>query len=142
MRRRLLLDTNVIVSGLFFPGRERKLLGLITGGTAILILPESVLIECLEIAKRKFAGESNVSDSLLGALVEGAEIMRLDQYSDGVADAKKMIRDEKDAPILAAALQSKPDFLISGDTDFLVLRGKFDFKIVSPKEFFDANPDF
>ena len=38
--------------------------------------------------------------------------------------AKALIRDESDAPVLAAALHSKPFALLTGDDDFYHLTGK------------------
>lgn len=48
------------------------------------------------------------------------------------------IRDEKDKPILAAAIFSNVDYLITGDKDFLVLDIKKP-KILTMQEFIEEN---
>jgi putative PIN family toxin of toxin-antitoxin system len=55
-------------------------------------------------------------------------------------DAPRIIRDPKDHPILTAALVGNVDYLVSGDNDFLVLRGDErlgSVQIVTAREFLE-----
>lgn len=45
------------------------------------------------------------------------------------------IRDKKDAPVLAAAMSSKADVLITGDLDFFSLEKPVGFKILTAGRF-------
>ena len=47
----------------------------------------------------------------------------------------ELLRDPKDAPILAAALASNADFLITGDRDLLDIRDRLPVRIVTVAEF-------
>lgn len=46
-------------------------------------------------------------------------------------------RDADDNQILAAALDSDCDYLVTGDSDLLVLKSFEDIKIILPREFFE-----
>ncbi|VVB99202.1 Uncharacterised protein [uncultured archaeon] len=50
---RVIADTNVILSGLFFRGNERKLIEQALLGKIELLLPEHVLSEATAIIERK-----------------------------------------------------------------------------------------
>lgn len=50
------------------------------------------------------------------------------------------LRDEKDRPIIAAAISSRCDGIITGDQDLLVLNGE-QLRIVSPGEFLRSSTD-
>ncbi len=50
---RLLIDTNVLLSGLFFEGNEEKILNAFRFGKILLIIPEHVLTEAKRIIQKK-----------------------------------------------------------------------------------------
>ena len=57
------------------------------------------------------------------------------------AEIKKLsgITSDKDIPVLASAIRAGADFLVTGDKkDFIKLKGKNPFKILSPAEFLDV----
>ena len=59
----VLLDTNILISGLLFTkGNEDRILQLFEEGAVDLVLPETVLVESIEVLKEKFEG----LESLLG----------------------------------------------------------------------------
>ncbi len=45
------------------------------------------------------------------------------------------IRDRDDLPVVAAAIEAKADYLVSGDKDILSLIPLSDIKIATPREF-------
>src|SRR3989344_6539542 len=121
---RVIIETNVLLSGLFFKGNERKLLEHSVLGRVELIVPEHVLLETRNIIARKAGKMGNSEDALaaLDIIIGRAKIAKIAEYAGSLKKASGMIRDKKDAPILAAVLSLEHDYFVSGDKDFLELR--------------------
>ncbi|MFH1721706.1 MAG: putative toxin-antitoxin system toxin component, PIN family, partial [Candidatus Altiarchaeota archaeon] len=126
-------DTNVIVSGLFFSGNERRLLKKALEGKIHLILPQDVIEETESIIRRKFGETHDLPQAMFvfNLLKEKAEIVPRKNYKGQINKAKSMISDPKDAPILAFLLHSKPDIFVTGDQDFKNIKLKTKTKIQS-----------
>ncbi len=112
---RIMLDTNIIISGLAFAGNERKLLDTVYRKNATLIISEYVALETKTVLKKKFPEKENLLDELINLFK--VEIAALPSNEE-VKQAESIIRDQKDAVILATALRVKPDVFVSGDLDF------------------------
>ncbi len=122
-RPRVLLDTNVLISGLVFPkGNEHRILALAEKESITLVLPEPVLIEAHDVLLEKFPG----FESLLEMFVNRVGFESVEGLSDISArlDVNR-VRDKKDAPIFAAVALSKPDYAITGDRTFEIRSRKF-----------------
>jgi len=110
----VLIDTNILVSGLvFLRGNEHKILKLAEDGTIVLILPEFVLEEARMVLVRRFPGH----EALLDAFISGTEheVLPSTEIVESNALAENAVRDSKDAPVLASVLVAKPDFAVTGD---------------------------
>ena len=129
----------VMLSGLFFTGNERKLLKLALNGRITLVLAETVIEETLEKIEEIFAGSASVEESrkLLKAMISNSIIIRIEEAKRFFASAKESIRDESDAPLLAACIHTKPYALVTGDKDFFNLKTKVDFKIMTARQFLE-----
>lgn len=112
---RIMLDTNILISGMAFNGNERNLLYAIYLNKAALILNEYVIIETKTILSKKFPGLEKLLDDFLQLLQVEVTPLPLKEL---VGNAKPMIRDLKDAVVLASAISIKPDVFVSGDLDF------------------------
>ena len=112
---RIMLDTNIIISGIAFAGNERKLLDTIYCNNATLVLSEYIVLEARTVLKRKFPGKESLLDELISLFqVEIATI----PLKEEIKEAQSIIGDQKDAIILATAIGIKPDIFVSGDLDF------------------------
>ncbi len=120
---RVLLDSNILLSGLFFDGNERKILEAGLEKKIQLVIPETVALEIKSIVERKSAKLANVPKAIemLERILENAVVIPEEDYIDKAKEAKQIIRDIGDAPILAAVLSIKHDYFVSGDKDFQVL---------------------
>ncbi len=127
---RVFIDANTLVSGLFFEGAENKLLNMGLAGTIELITCDFVIEEVKEVTRRKFPEKTDtVTDVLeLITIVDAGDISR----------AKEMIRDKKDAPVLAAAIKHQPDYFVTGDNDFHNTKIKEHVNVVKTREFLDT----
>ncbi|MFO7952529.1 MAG: putative toxin-antitoxin system toxin component, PIN family [Bacillota bacterium] len=112
---KIILDTNTIMLGMAFTGNERELLDAIYRYNETLILSEYLVSETKAILKQKFLGAEKLFDDFLTYLQY--EIAPLPS-AEKVKEAKDIIRDPKDAVVLATVLEVKPDIFVSGDLDF------------------------
>ena len=115
---RVVLDTNVIVSGLNFPGNERFVLDLALRGRFELYLSPFILEEVAGVLVRKFGWSEESSAQALRAL-EGAatvvEPQRLPEVIEG---------SHADNRVLACAAVTAADYLVTGDRRHLLPLGE------------------
>lgn len=136
-RFKVFLDSNVIISGLFSDkGSPRIILDLLSLGLPVLsgVTGEYNLIEIERNLSKKMPDVLPVYRKYLKLLK--LEIVPLPLS----ADVKKLSgqTSKKDIPVLASAINGNVDFLVTGDKkDFLKLKVKYSFRIISPGEFLD-----
>ena len=116
MKPSVLIDTNILVSGLVFRrGNEHKLLQLVEDGALSLVLPDYVVAEAKRVLAAKFPGYEGLLDVFLAhiesRIVSGEEIRLL------VSAASLKVRDDKDAVVLASVLAADPDYFVTGDVE-------------------------
>jgi len=120
---RVLLDTNTIVSGLFFRGNERRFLVLALTGGFKLVLPEDVYDETLRVVAEKFSDSERMEDAilLLRAISDGSERVARVEYKSHLQKGTVMASHRSDAPVIAAVMGSAPDIFVTGDKALLRL---------------------
>lgn len=123
---RVLLDTNVLISGILFRGLPRSLLERAIRGELDLVT-SPVLLDELE----------RVLTDALGVPPELARLARseLEALAEVVVpnDVPSVSRDPDDDQVLAAALEARA--IVTGDRDLLVLQTYRGIPILSPAEF-------
>ena len=114
---RVMLDTNILVSAIFFPSAQTRTLISEIICNRSLVLCDYVLEELRLVVERKFPAKSMALEHFFSALrFELVHTSATTDYSDTPS-----VRDNKDTPILATAIQNNVDVFITGDKDFLVL---------------------
>jgi putative PIN family toxin of toxin-antitoxin system len=109
----VLIDTNILISGLvFLRGNEHRILKLAEEKAMVLILPEFVLEEARIVLARRFPGHEALLDAFLSRTQHTVIRKEIEQ---SVSLYEKKVRDTKDAPVLAAVVVAKPDFIVTGD---------------------------
>lgn len=111
---RVVLDTNVIVSGLNFPGNERLVLELALRGRFQLYLSPFILDEVSGVLGRKFDWSEERSSQAIRALTDAATIVephRLPELIEG---------GHADNRILECAVATSADYLVTGDRRHLL----------------------
>jgi len=112
----VLLDTNILVSGLVFrSGNEHKLLQLVEDGELILILPDFVVAEAMRVLAAKFPGYEGLLDVFLVSV--GHRVVAWEETRPLLPAANLKVRDLKDAIVLASVLAIDPDYFITGDRE-------------------------
>ena len=114
---RVMLDTNVFISMIFFPSAQtRELAKRLTDNHQIIVC-DYVIEELRLVVKRKFPDKMIFLERFFRELP--FELVHTPKVVD-MADFPTM-RDAKDSPILATAILENIDVFITGDKDFLVL---------------------
>lgn len=138
MRYKIFLDTNILISGIFFEGSESKILNM---PELYLITSEDVVDELKKVTKKKlkYLGERTLEIALseIDRALCDIEILARKKYAGELAKAKELIAHEKDIPILAAALYARVDCLLTGDSHFFTDKVKAVIKVRTTKDFLE-----
>ena len=126
---KVVLDTNVIVSGLNFPtSNPAKILLLVASGEVANFTSRHIVNETRRILIDKFFWTAEE--------VEAAEVW-LKTFSKSVDPKNRIsvIDDDPDNRILECAVEGQADFIISGDHHLTDLKNYQGIKIVAPSTF-------
>jgi uncharacterized protein len=128
--RRVILDTNLWISFLISK-RQKELDVLLESGAVTLIFSKELLEEFLEVSDRtkfkRFFKKSDIK-TLLTQIKTFGELIKVESKINAC-------RDPKDNFLLSLSVDGKADFLVTGDSDLLVLGKIQKTKIVSWIEF-------
>ncbi|MDO8413543.1 MAG: putative toxin-antitoxin system toxin component, PIN family [Gallionellaceae bacterium] len=118
---RIVIDTNVLLSGLLWHGTPHTLFNQVRAGTVELVMSQALLEEFAEtITRRKFAAilqrTTRTPERILNELQALAEMVVAPPLPQPVC------RDPDDDAVLACALVAQADLIVSGDADLLVLK--------------------
>ena len=119
---RLVLDTNVLVSGLLFPGGPpSRLVKAWRAGAFDLVISDFVIDELTRtwahLAPRLKATPDDLAD-FIDTIGVRAELLRINAAMLARAGTAGL-RDANDLPVLALLIGSGADHLITGDKDLL-----------------------
>lgn len=126
-RYRVVIDTNVFISGLLFGGNAEKILQLFKKDKLRIVISPETLHELIT-KLYKFRLEEAFIDEFVD-LMESKAIKIIPKKKI------RLSRDEKDNMFLEVAYTGKADYLISGDKDLLSVKEIYKTQIVSPREF-------
>jgi putative PIN family toxin of toxin-antitoxin system len=135
---RLVLDTNVLVSGLLFPGGPpSRLVKAWRAGAFELVISDFVIDELTRswahLAPRLKASPDDLAD-FIDTIGVRAELLRIGAAMLARASTAGL-RDPNDLPVLALLIGSDADHLVTGDKDLLAIADAF--PILTPAEFVD-----
>jgi putative PIN family toxin of toxin-antitoxin system len=131
LRRRVVFDTNVVLSALLFPkGRLAWLRSHWREGGAIPLISPATARELTRVlGYSKFRLSEQYLLELLAMYFPYSESL------DPADKCPEICRDTKDQPLLDLAQSGKADFLVTGDEDLLALAGQTTFLIETPEEY-------
>ena len=115
---RVVLDTNVVVSALNFPGNERLVLELVLRGRFEFYLSRFILEEVAGVLVRKFGwGEERTTEAVL-VLETAANVIEPPQLPEVIEGG------HADNRVLDCAAAASADYLITGDRRHLLPIGE------------------
>lgn len=127
IKSRVVLDTNIFISGSAFGGNSGRILELFRNDQIQVVVSPQIELEVISHLPKFTFERTTIFD--LKSLLERKAIR--------ITPTKKvrLCRDPKDNKFLEACLESNANFLITGDKDLLVLKNFKQTKILNPKDF-------
>lgn len=127
---KVVLDTNVVISALFFGGIPKAIIHAAHAKQIELVASRQVLTEYREVAKRLADAYPSISYRRALAIIESlTTIVRPATLSGTIC------RDRDDDAIIACALGGKAKIICSGDDDLLTINGYHGLEILTPAKF-------
>lgn len=133
---RVVLDTNVLVSGLAYPASiPGRVVGLWRQGSLDVVLSRFILDEMARVLPR--LSRIKLSADEIRDLVD--TFMFMADVVEPVGEPDKRLRDSADQQVLGTWRAAQADYLVTGDKDLLALADKY--PIVTPAEFWKSHGD-
>jgi len=135
---RVLLDANVLISALLSLTRpDATVTRVVRAGVGrryVILFPEQVLIESTQAVATTPYLSDRIPPTTLRSFM--TSVQRAAEALPPLLTSPAISRDPNDNYLLAHALASQADYLVTGDKDLLALAGAgFPFRIVSPAAF-------
>jgi putative PIN family toxin of toxin-antitoxin system len=131
---RIVLDTNVLISGVFFGGNPRKILNLWQEKTFELISSPSILNEYEEVLNRLQAKSKKTDLKLVQSTMK---LITLESIVINPTHDLHLSRDPDDDKFINCALSGSAFYIVSGDNDLLELEEVEGVQIVTAREFLE-----
>lgn len=126
---KIVIDTNVVISGVFFGGYPRTVIDAVLDRKLSVFATTDIIEEYLEIAQEMIARKQGLCrEELLSAFVE--KIKLIETHSDIHVSC-----DPDDDKFIACAKDSNALYIVSGDRDLLVLGHYDNIQMITAKEF-------
>ena len=129
---KVVIDTNVLISGLYFGGVPARVVTAWTAGRVLLVVSPDILHEYrrvgLELAKGR-APLIETLDALLAIVAVHATVVNAPPLATAVS------ADPDDDKFLAAAVASGAAMIVSGDRHLLNVSGWNGIVVLKPRQF-------
>jgi len=125
-----MIDTNVLISLIFFPNEQMNKLKKMICNKHSIVLCSYIIEELQCVVERKFKSKMVALDNFLEHL--SFEFVYTPKFFDG--SKYPQVRDVKDLPILVTAINEDVDILLTGDMDFSSVEIDRP-EIITPSEF-------
>ncbi len=129
---RVVLDTNVLISGIFFSGPPAKILSHWRKGNFIAVISEPIILEYTRVAEeisQKFP-QIEITE-ILGLFILNSEIV-----DPGGLEIREC-EDLADNKFLECAIAGGCEVIVSGDKHLLKMSEFHGVKILKPRDFLD-----
>ena len=114
---RIVLDTNILVSGLLYNGKPRKLLDLAVNGKMELVSSTELIDELGEVLAREKFGLSKDEQAVMVDFV-----IRLSKIIALKSKFKAVKEDPDDDIVINTAYDGDADYIVTGDRAILALK--------------------
>jgi len=133
-RLRVVIDTNVLVSGLAYPESiPGRILAAWRHGGILVVLSRFILDEMVRVLPKL----SRVKMSAAEVRDMADSFMFMAEVVEPAAEPDEELRDTADQLVLGTLRAGNADYLITGDKDLLVLAGRY--PIVTPAMFWERH---
>jgi len=112
---RILIDTNVLISALFWGGPPGHVVDLAAAGHFEAVTSAELIAELEDVLAENFAVPQEQIDLVVRDVLSYAQIV------GPVEEIRVRVRDRADIKVIAAAVAGSADFIVTGDRDLLSL---------------------
>ena len=126
---RVVLDTNVLVSGLGWSGPPAALVDAVLAGELTLLSSTALIVELRRVLSYPKLAKVFASPSAVADLVASASVQVL------TSTQLQVVADDSDNRVLEAALDGGADYIVSGDDGLLSLGSFQGIPVVTPAIF-------
>jgi len=131
---RVVVDTNVLVSGLAYPASvPGRILSAWQQGALSMVLSKYILDEMVRVLPR--LKRIKLSAAQIRDLADS--FLFMSEIVEPGGKLEETLRDVADQAVLGTLLVAKADYLITGDKDLLALAGKY--PIAAPAAFWEMH---
>ena len=131
MNKIVVLDTNVIISSIFWIGNSHKIVNLAIEQKITNFTSPEMLNELAKVLREKFkVPEDKIEEQV-------ALVAKYSQITEPKIKVKAIKEDPSDDKILECALSCNAGYIVSGNWHLLELETYKGVKIIKPKEFLD-----
>ncbi len=128
---KIVIDTNVLISAIFWTGKPKQLLNKVRRGEATFLISEDLLNEFKEVLMRKDKPFKLSLEEAERVVTEMRGIAQIVHPNSQVVVCK----DERDNKVLECAIDGRAEYVISGDLHLLGLKSFKGVKIISVTDF-------
>lgn len=126
----IVLDTNTVISAMFWKGAPRQVLDLARSGKYTLFTSSDLLAELANVlGRKKFSEQLKRANTTVDDLVLGYAALANPLRSKRIP--KTITADPDDDKVLACAFTANADLIVSGDSHLLDLREFEGIRIVT-----------
>ncbi len=133
---RIVLDTNVLISGIFFGGIPGRILSAWASGKLTLVLSPDILDEYRRVGQeltKRYPDIEVALESVLTLLAMNATIV------DALPLDAAVSKDPDDDKFLACALASRTSIIVSGDNHLRSVSDWQGIEVLTPRQFHDRH---
>ncbi len=126
---KVILDTNVLISGIFFRGLPGKIVQAVQTGYLNLVISVAILEEYYAVARELSASHPVDAIPVIEQIALESDILDVPFWNEKICD------DPDDDKFLACALAAGVFYIVSGDKALLRVSGYQSLNILTPREF-------
>lgn len=129
---RIVVDTNVLVSGVFFGGIPREILSAVVRRKVTACATPEMIDEYERVVQEMISRkQGHLNSAILAPLINAMDLV-------DPASRVKVCRDPDDDKFLGCAKDARALYIVSGDRDLLVISEYEGIRIVTAKEFYET----
>ena len=128
---KIIIDTNVVISGTFFGGYPRKIIESVVNDKVSAYASKSIINEYKEIVDEMISmKQGKLNKNILDPFIQKLIIIK-------PTSKIKLSRDKDDDKFIECAIDAKASYIVSGDKDLLDIKKHKNVEIVTAKRFYD-----
>ena len=127
---KILIDTNILISALFFGKFPKEFLNEVLEGNFEICINDKIFSEYEKTIAKKISKKKVLNEILYEKFL--AEV----RYFESISDLK-ICRDPDDDKFINCAIDAKAIYIVSGDNDLLTIKNFAGVEIVTAREFYE-----